>query len=64
MRGFIKNDEVVEIAPKVYPEGTRFFVDGSEISFKSACQTCGYSLYWCKDDPPIVLGREVTVSMR
>lgn len=64
MRDAIRADEVVEIAPKVYPEDTRFFYpDGTEISYKSACQTCGYSLYWCKDNPPIVLGKEVTTSL-
>jgi hypothetical protein len=63
MREHIKADEIVEIAPQVHPTGTRFsYEDGTEISFKSACNSCGYSLYWCKCDPPKVLGKVVVVS--
>lgn len=63
MREPIKQDEIVEIAPQSHPEGTVFsYQDGTKVSFKSACQTCGYSLYWCKCKTPIVLGKEVVIS--
>lgn len=61
--GPFKQDEHIQVEPEFHPTGTQFsYADGTKVSPKSACQTCGYSLYWCKDETPIVLGRDVKIS--
>lgn len=60
--GPFKQDEAIQVAAQTNP-GAKFFVSDVEISPKSACQTCGYSLYWCECDNPIVLGEKVRISM-
>lgn len=57
------DEESYETAPMVHPEGTaRFKVGGSKVSMKNACNLCGYSLYWCGCETPVVFGKEVVIS--
>lgn len=52
----MRDDEDIVLAPMVHPAGSvARTADGTKVSMKNACFSCGYSLYWCKCEQPFAI---------